>query len=95
MFDLIKKTLLAGLGLAVLTKEKVEELAKEMAEKGKLTEKEGKELVDSLLRRAEEARNELEAKIHGHVQDAVKKLNLATKGDIEELAARIDELRQK
>jgi polyhydroxyalkanoate synthesis regulator phasin len=85
---------LTGLGLAVLTKEKVEELAHELAEKGKLTEKEGKELVDSLRTRSEEARKELEAKIRGTVEEAIKKLNLATKRDIEDLAARIEELRQ-
>ncbi len=36
MFDLIKKTLLTGVGLAAMAKDKIEELAKELAEKGKL-----------------------------------------------------------
>jgi len=46
MFDLIKKTMLTGVGLAGLTKDKIEKLAKELAKKGKLSEKEGKKLVD-------------------------------------------------
>ena len=44
MFDLIKKTMLTGVGLAAMTKDKVEELAKELSKKGKLSEKEGKDL---------------------------------------------------
>ena len=50
MLNLIKKTMLTGVGLAGLTKNKVEKLAKELAKKGKLSEKEGKKLVDDLLK---------------------------------------------
>lgn len=48
MFDIIKKVVLTGVGLAAMTKDKVEEVARDLAKKGKLTEKEGKELVDDL-----------------------------------------------
>ena len=47
MFELIKKTLLTGVGLAVMTKDKVEELGKELASQAKLSENEGKEFVES------------------------------------------------
>jgi polyhydroxyalkanoate synthesis regulator phasin len=63
MLDLIKKTMLTGVGLAAMTKDKVEELAKELAEKEKHTEKEGKELVDDLLKKSEKAKKDLEAEI--------------------------------
>ena len=58
MFDLIKKTLLTGVGLAVMTKDKVEELGKEFASQAKLSELEGKEFVDHLLKQSETARKE-------------------------------------
>ncbi|MBW2035295.1 MAG: hypothetical protein JRI94_17255 [Deltaproteobacteria bacterium] len=51
MNDLIRKVVLTGIGLAALTKEKIEEVVKEVVEKGKLSEKEGKEFIDSLKRR--------------------------------------------
>ena len=38
MLDLIKKIILTGVGLAVMTKDKVEELAKELTERAGLTE---------------------------------------------------------
>ena len=37
--------------MAFLTKEKIAELSKEVIEKGKLSEKEGKEFVDELSRK--------------------------------------------
>jgi len=54
MFDIIKKVMLTGVGLAAMTKDKVEEVARDLAKKGKLTEKEGKELVDDLLKKSGE-----------------------------------------
>ena len=56
MIDLIKKTFLTGVGLAFMTKEKITEISKEIIEKGKLSEKEGRELVEELLKKSEKAK---------------------------------------
>jgi len=95
MIELIKRTLLTGVGLAVLTKEKVEELAKELAEQAKLSEAEGRELVDSLMQQSEAARNDLENRINGLVQKALSGLKLATQDDVAKLAAKVAELEAK
>lgn len=95
MFDLIKKTLLTGIGLSVITKDKIKELAKELIEKGKLSEKEGKELVEDLLKKSEQATKDLEAKIEKLVREGMQKLNVATKKDIAELAAKIERLKKR
>lgn len=95
MFDLIKKTLLTGVGLGVMTKDKVEELAKELTRKGELSEKEGKELIDDLLKKSERARKDLEAKIEGLVREAMGKLNVATKKDIAQIDAKIKRLEKR
>ena len=92
MFDLIKKTMLTGVGLAAMTKDKIEELAKELAEKGKLTEKEGKDLVNDLLEKSEKARKDLETQIEKVVKSTLKKMNLATREDMVKLKERIKKL---
>lgn len=92
MFEIIKKSLLTGVGLAVVTKDKVEEIAKDLIEKGKLSEKEGQALVDDLVKKSEQARKDLQAKIESAVQDAVGRLNVATKDDIGKILARIEQL---
>ncbi|TVR52645.1 MAG: hypothetical protein EA425_04470 [Puniceicoccaceae bacterium] len=43
MLDLIKKTMLAGVGAAVLTKEKAEAALNELVEKGKISAEEARE----------------------------------------------------
>ena len=63
MIELVKKTLLTGVGVAALTKEKIEEIAKDFVEKGKMTEQEGRTLVDDLVLRSEESRVELQKQI--------------------------------
>jgi len=89
MFDLIKKTILASVGFGVMTKEKIEELGKEMIKKGEVSEKEGKEFIDGLVKKSEEAQKEIETKIYKMIQDSLKKMNLATKEDITRLNKKI------
>src|SRR5271165_1741596 len=95
MFDLIKKTLLTGVGLAVMTKEKVEELGKDLASQAKMSEHEGKEFVDHLLKQSDTARKEFETRINAAVQKAVSGLNLASKDEVAKLSAKVEELTAK
>ncbi|QEH36216.1 Poly(hydroxyalcanoate) granule associated protein (phasin) [Aquisphaera giovannonii] len=92
MIDLIKKTLLTGVGLAVMTKDKVEELGKELASQAKLSENEGREFVDHLLKQSEAARDSLESRVNAAVQKAISALPLATKDEVAKLTARVEEL---
>ena len=95
MVDLIKKAFFTGLGLAVLTKEKTEELVKDFAEQAKLSEHEGKELVDSMMKQSEQARTEFQSKIDETVQAVVTRLNLASKDELASLQAKVDALSAK
>jgi polyhydroxyalkanoate synthesis regulator phasin len=92
MIDLIKKTLLTGVGLAVMTKEKVEELGRDLASQAKLSENEGREFVDSLVKQSETARDEFEARVGATVKRAVEGLSLVHKDEFAKLQARVDEL---
>ena len=95
MLDFIKKTMLTGVGLAAMTRDKVEELAKELTEKGDMSEKEGKELVDELLKKSEKAKKDLETKVEGIVEKVLGKMNLASKEDIERLEEKIRYIEQQ
>jgi len=95
MVDLMKKAIYTGVGLAVLTKEKAEELVKELSQQAKLSEQEGKELFDSLLKQSEHARTDLQTKLDTTVLAVVNRLNLATKDEVASLKAKIDELSVK
>src|SRR5271156_6677871 len=95
MVDLIKKALYTGVGMAVLTKEKAEELVKELTQQAKLSEQEGKELFDGLLKQSEQARTDFQSKVDEAVETVVKRLNLATKDEVETLKSKLDALSAK
>jgi polyhydroxyalkanoate synthesis regulator phasin len=95
MVDLIKKAFYTGLGLAVLTKDKAEELVKEISQQAKLSEHEGKELMDNLMKQSDQARNDFQSKVDEAVLAVVNRLHLVTKEEVEGLRAKVDELAAK
>lgn len=95
MIEFIKKAMFTGLGLASITKDKVEEVAKEFIEQGNLTEQEGRKLVKEMMEYSEKSRGELEGQVEKYVEKAIDKLDLARKSEIEELKEKILELQQK
>ena len=95
MVDLIKKAFYTGLGLAVLTKEKAEELVKDIAQQAKLSEHEGKELMDSLMKQSDQARQDFQGKVDEAVLAVVNRLHLATRDEVASLRAKVEELEAK
>ena len=69
--------------------------AKKAAKEAKLTEEEGRKLVDELLNHSEETRKELEKKINDQVKNALDKAGVATKEDLNELKKMIDKLQKR
>jgi polyhydroxyalkanoate synthesis regulator phasin len=94
MIDLLKKTLLTGVGVAALTKEKIEELAKAFVEKGKISEQEGKVLVDDLIARSEEAREAFQNQVEEKVQSILAKMNLAKQSEVDALKEEVETLQK-
>ena len=94
MIDVIKKVLLTGVGVAALSKEKIEDLAKDLAEKGKMSEQEGKALVDQLLSSSDEARQDLQKQVEEKVQKVLEKMDLARKSEIDALKLEIEALKK-
>lgn len=92
MFDILKKTMLFGAGLASMTREKMEKFVDEMVKKGEISEKEGRDLLDDLIDRSKKARQDFEEGVGKAVAKAMKKLNIPQRGEIDELRARIEEL---
>jgi polyhydroxyalkanoate synthesis regulator phasin len=93
MIDLLKKTLLTGIGAVALTKEKIEEVAKEFVEKGKISEQEGKVLVEDLLVRSEESRLEFQKQVEETVESVMKKMDLAKQSEVDALRDELEEIR--
>ena len=94
MPDLIKKTLLAGVGLALKTWDEVEDLAKELVDKGKMTEKDGNTFVKDLQKRYEETQKKLEARVEKTVKEFLKKANVVTSDELKAVKKEVRELKK-
>lgn len=89
MMDVIKKTLLAGVGAAVITKEKVESALGEFVAQGKVSSAEARQMADKI---AEQGRREFETMSHElneKLRDLMGADRKRTQERIEALEARV------
>ena len=92
MFELVKKTLFLGFGLATLTKDKLEDLGREVARQAQLNEAKAKEFQLELNSRAEQSRQALAAEIDRRVDQAFAKVGVARSKHTTDIAARLEAL---
>lgn len=89
MFELIKRTLFTGVGLASMTKEKIEELGKDLARHADLSEAETSKFTAELERRASTAQEDLQAEIDRRVEQVTQRLGLSKAEDTATLSAKV------
>ena len=93
MFDLMKKGMLAGIGLALKTWDEVEKMAQEVQEKGEMSEAEGRKFLDEVQKKYEEAQGKLEKRVEQTVKEFLKKTQIVTTDELKELKKEIRELK--
>lgn len=94
MLDMLKKAMFTGIGLALKTREEVEEAAKEWADRQRLSEEDGRKFMEELLGKYDASRGRLEERIEKTVADILKKTNIATREELEALKAEVALLRK-
>ena len=94
MIDLIKKMMMAGIGLGLKTWGEVETVAKELVEKGKMSEKEGSKFIKDLQKRYEDTQKKLEARVEKSAKEFLKRANVVTRDDLKALEKEIKELKK-
>lgn len=92
MIDLLKKGILTGIGIGLMTKDKIEDLAKQTAKEAKLTEEDARKFAEDLLKQSEEAKHKIEEKIDERIHTYLNNFGVATKKDIEQLQQQIQSL---
>lgn len=92
MKKLLKNMIYTGVGAAFLTRDKLDEIRKDLVDRGNLTKEEGKDFVEDLLRKSDSARDQLELWLSRQVDDRIKGLNLATIDEVDELRRKVEEL---
>jgi len=95
MLEYLKKTLLTGVGLALRSKNEIEDLAKELAKKSEMSQDEAKDFLKDCQQRYEEAKTGFDKKVEETIEKIMLKLDLPSRSDIKELNDRIDDLTKK
>ena len=95
MLETIKNSLLTGVGMALRSKKEIETFAKEFAEQSEMNQKEAKDFLEECKKRYDDAKTSLDSKIETIVESVLKRLDLPSRGDMEAMNARIDELAKK
>lgn len=99
MLDLVKKAMLTGIGIASISKDKVEEIARDLMEQGNISEKEGRKFVEEMMGYAEKSKGDIESYLNKNIDKAIDKaigrLDLVRRSDVEELQKSINELQER
>jgi len=95
MLELIEKVVMTTIGVAAITQKKAEELAAELKEKYKMSEDEGKNLVEKIQTMAKENREKVREMAEAEVQKVVERLGLVTADELERLKKRVQELESR
>lgn len=92
MLELIEKVVMTTIGVAAITQKKAEELVAEMKDKYKLSEDEGKHLVERIQSMAKESKDKVREMAEVEVQKVVDRLGLVSVDELELLKKRVQDL---
>ena len=89
MIDLLKQTLLAGIGAGVVTAEKVEDILQDLDKKGKLSAEDAQATAAKIAEDGKEEFNKSKNTLTNLFEEMLTKANLAKNSDLQKLEARI------
>jgi polyhydroxyalkanoate synthesis regulator phasin len=90
-FEIIKKSLLAGIGVP----EKLREVIDELVQKGELSESQGAKLIKEWTEKVEHGASDMGKALNESVDRALQRFNCATRKDVEELKAEIKDIKAR
>jgi len=90
--SIFKKFVYTGVGFLSLSADKIKKTVDELVEKNKITEEEGKKILDDFFKEADTKKVEYEGKIKETINKISQNLKFAKAEDIENLSKRLEEL---
>jgi polyhydroxyalkanoate synthesis regulator phasin len=95
MLELLKKGMLAGIGAAVLTRDKIREATRMLVEEGKLSTDEAEKLTEDLVKSGEKGWEEISSKFQSSFKKVSENLEVVRKKEFADLKARVELLEQR
>jgi polyhydroxyalkanoate synthesis regulator phasin len=95
LIEMIRKSLLASLGAAVVTKEKVEEATRRLVEDGKLSKDEAEKLANDLVESGRHQWDEIQEKMTETVRRGLDSFDIGSKREFQDLKERVENLEKR
>jgi polyhydroxyalkanoate synthesis regulator phasin len=92
MFEIFKKSLFAGLGLAVVTKTKLESVLDKLVEEGKMTRDEAEKMGQDLLESGEKQWTDFETRLQETVKGFLANMDICKASDVKKLGKKVKAL---
>jgi polyhydroxyalkanoate synthesis regulator phasin len=92
MFEIFKKSLFAGLGLAVVTKTKLESVLEKLVEEGKLSRSEAEKMGQELLESGEKQWTDFEGRLKETVKGFLADMDICKASDLKKLEKKVKSL---
>jgi polyhydroxyalkanoate synthesis regulator phasin len=89
MVDAIKKTLLAGLGAAVITKEKAENALGDLVRQGKISAADARIMAEKITEQGRHEFEELSARLNEKLKELTSRSDAKFAARVDELEARV------
>jgi polyhydroxyalkanoate synthesis regulator phasin len=93
--EAVERFLLAGVGAAALTKDRVEELADDLSRRGQLTREEARDAIDDALHRWRGDALRVTERAGASVTTLIRELGLVTRREWEELELRLAQVEHR
>lgn len=94
MLELVKRTMLTGIGLALVAKDELVDLAKEVENKMGMSESDGKNFLDEVKKKYDETQEKLEDRVEQTVKEILKRMDVVTGEEIKGLKKEIRDLKK-
>lgn len=94
MKDALEKIITLGLGTIAVTREKAEQVAKELMKEGQINRKEADLMVKKLMKKGQESRKEFDTAVEKTIHGVMKKLDIPSRSEVEKLKAEIARLKK-
>ncbi|MBU1274188.1 MAG: hypothetical protein KJ720_02335 [Proteobacteria bacterium] len=95
MLETVKNLMLAGLGAAVLTKEKAMDFMKQAVERGELSASEAEKVAEEVVAESKRQAKAWGDTLNQAAREAAANLDLASREELEALSARVAQLEKE
>jgi polyhydroxyalkanoate synthesis regulator phasin len=95
MLDEIRKNLMIGLGAALLTKNKIEEITRRWVAESRLSREDAERLTDELVQAGRQQWSSIETSIKETVRRTLTTMDIGSRRELEELKAQVSHLQKR